>query len=130
MTGYNLRYATLRYARKQVTYLDNVVAAVAGEAPGAADGVIFPGAVEAVVVAIQVGVRSARLEEPRAEKRPKPRRCSRCHRRGLLAQLHAHKPHAAGVLCSLIVYPAVSSQTQAQEKCIYKLHEIQLGSET
>ena len=60
--------------------------AVAGEAHGAAHGVLLAGAAKAVVVALilgQSGVRGTALEEPRAEQRPQPRRRA--------AQLHGRR---------------------------------------
>ena len=74
-----------------------MVVAVAGEAHGAADGVLLAGAAKAVVVALilgQSGVRGTALEEPRAEQRPQPRRNA--------AQLHARRRRH----CSLSVYQA------------------------
>ena len=72
-----------------------MVVAVAGEAHGAADGVLLAGAAKAVVAAIilgQSGVRGTALEEPRAEQRPQPRRSA--------AQLHARRRQH----CSLSIY--------------------------
>ena len=63
-----------------------MVVAVAGEAHGAADGVLLAGATKAVVVALilgQSGVHGTALEEPRAEQWPQPRRSA--------AQLHARR---------------------------------------
>ena len=73
-----------------VTYLDDVVVAMGGDALGAADGVVLSRAVEAVMVALvldQIGVFGARLEELRAKQRPQPRRGAPPR---LVAEQHAH----------------------------------------
>ena len=87
--------------------------AVAGEAHGAADGVLLTGTAKAVVVAIILGqsrVRDTTLEKLGAEQRPQPRRSA--------PQLHARRRRH----CSLSVYQADKhnayvSITRCREKC-------------